>query len=65
MTKCRPVTNQITLRQAMTSTAFLPWVGFVQKVRVSGSGLGIVDIMVLRLILWSFCVIPFHARGQS
>ena len=38
-------------------------VGFDQKVRVSGSG--IVHIMVLRLILWSFCVIPFYARGQS
>ena len=40
-------------------------VGFDQKVRVSGSGSGIVHIMVLRLILWSFCVIPFYARGQS
>ena len=40
-------------------------VGFDQKVQVSGSGLGIVHIMVLRLILWSFYVIPFHARGQS
>ena len=38
-------------------------VGFDQKVRVSGSG--IVHIVVIRLILWSFCVIPFHARGQS
>ena len=40
-------------------------VGFDQKVRVSGLGSGIVHIMVLRLILWSFCVIPFYARGQS
>ena len=40
-------------------------VGFDQKVRVSGSGSGIVYIMVLRLILWSFCVIPFYARGQN
>ena len=40
-------------------------VGFDQKVRVSGSGSGIVHIMVLRLILWPFCVIPFYARGQS
>ena len=38
-------------------------VGFDQKVQVSGSG--IVHIMVLRLILWSFFVVPFHARGQS
>ena len=40
-------------------------VGFDQKSRVSGSGSGIVHFMVLRLILWSFCVIPFYARGQS
>ena len=40
-------------------------VGFDQKVGVSGSGSDIVHIMVLRLILWSFCVIPFYARGQS
>ena len=40
-------------------------VGFDQKVRVSGLGSGIVHIMVLRPILWSFCVIPFFARGQS
>ena len=40
-------------------------VGFDQKVRVPGSGSGIVYIMVLRLILWSFFVIPFHVRGQS
>ena len=39
-------------------------VGFDKKVRVSGSGSGIVHIMVLRLILWSFCVIPLHARGE-
>ena len=38
---------------------------FDQKVRVSGLGSGIVLIMVLRLILWSFYVIPFHSRGQS
>ena len=53
--------------QAMTSRAFLTSgrvrVGFDQKARVSGSG--IVHIMILRLIFWSFCVIPFHARGQS
>ena len=29
-------------------------VGFDQKARVSGSGSGIVRIVVLRLILWSF-----------
>ena len=40
-------------------------VRFDQKARVSGSGSGIVHIMVLRLILWPFCVIPFYARGQS
>ena len=40
-------------------------VGFDQKVRVSGSGLGIVHIMVFKLILWTFVVIPFHARGES
>ena len=40
-------------------------VGFDQKVRVSGSGSGIVHIMVLRLIIWSFFAIPFYARGQS
>ena len=40
-------------------------VRFDQKVWVSGSGSGNVHIMVLRLILWSFCVIPFDARGQS
>ena len=38
-------------------------VGFDPKVWVSGSG--IVYIVVLRLIFWSFCVIPFHVRGQS
>ena len=51
--------------QALTSRAFLLRVGFDQKVRVSGSGSGIAHIMVLRLILWSFCVIPFYARGES
>ena len=41
------------------------WVGLHQKVQVSGSSSGIVHIMVLRIILWSFCVILFHARGQG
>ena len=36
----------------MTSGRVL--VGFDQKVRVSGSGSGIVHIIVLRQILWSF-----------
>ena len=49
--------------QAMTGRAYCLRVGFDQKARVSG--LGIVHIMVLRLILWSFCVIPFYAWGQS
>ena len=42
-------------------------VRFDQKARVlgSGSGSGIVHIMVFRLIIWSFFVIPFHARGQN
>ena len=57
----------ISYHQALTSRAFWLRVGF-------GSGLtkklgfwvsGIVHIVVLKLILWSFCVFPFHARGQS
>ena len=51
--------------QAMTGRAYCLRVGFDQKARVSGSGSGIVHIVVLRLILWSFFVGPFHERGQS
>ena len=47
----------------MTSGRFR--VGFDLKLRVSSSGSGIVHIVVLRLIIWPFCVIPFHARGQG
>ena len=45
----------------MTGRAYCLRVGFGQKARVSG--LGIVHIMVLRLILLSFCVIPFFANS--
>ena len=41
-------------------------VRFDQKTRVLGSGSGIVHIMVLRLILWSFCVTrPKPAYGRQ
>ena len=40
-------------------------VGCDQKVRVLGSGSDIVHIVVLRLILWSFCVIPIDARESK
>ena len=63
------IQNKMTSVQALTSRAFLLWVGFgsglTKKTRVLGSGSGNVHIMVLRLFPWSFYVIPFHARGQS
>ena len=40
-------------------------VGFDQKVQVSGLGLGIVHIMVLRPILWSFFCNSTSCKGTE